>query len=163
AALVAREGTPVAALATMGGHAQPQTHVQVLTNLLDFAMEPQEAIERPRFVQGRMRPTDPADRLRVEARVPARVRATLVRRRAAPAGPRRGGWGRGGRGRWPPPGAGGGGGGRAAGWPRGGRIRGATAPPSATEGEGNKGAHPPSPPPPPQAEGRPSAGGGGAE
>jgi gamma-glutamyltranspeptidase len=80
AALVLRDAVPVAALATMGGHAQPQTHVQVLTNLLDFGMDPQEAIERPRFVQGRMRPTDSADRLRVEARVPARVRAVLARR-----------------------------------------------------------------------------------
>ncbi len=80
AALVVRGTAPVAALATMGGHAQPQTHVQVLTNLLDFGMDPQEAIERPRFVQGRMRPTDPADRLRIEARVPARVRAALARR-----------------------------------------------------------------------------------
>ncbi len=80
AALVLRDGAPAAALATMGGHAQPQTHVQVLTNLLDFGMDPQEAIERPRFVQGRMRVTDPEDRLRIEARVPPRVRAALVRR-----------------------------------------------------------------------------------
>ncbi len=80
AALVTRAGRPVAALATMGGHGQPQTHVQVLTNLLDFGMDPQEAIERPRFVQGRVRPTDPDDRLRVERRVPARVLATLRRR-----------------------------------------------------------------------------------
>lgn len=80
AALVLRDGAPAAALATMGGHAQPQTHVQVLTNLLDFGMDPQEAIERPRFVQGRMRVSDPEDRLRIEARVPPRVRAALIRR-----------------------------------------------------------------------------------
>jgi gamma-glutamyltranspeptidase/glutathione hydrolase len=80
ATLVTRAGRPVAALATMGGHGQPQTHVQVLTNLLEFGMDPQEAIERPRFVQGRVRPTDPDDRLRVERRVPARVLATLRRR-----------------------------------------------------------------------------------
>jgi gamma-glutamyltranspeptidase/glutathione hydrolase len=77
AALVTRASTPVAALATMGGHGQPQTHVQVLTNLLDFAMDPQDAIERPRFIQGRMRPTDPDDRLRVESRVPAATQAAL--------------------------------------------------------------------------------------
>jgi gamma-glutamyltranspeptidase/glutathione hydrolase len=40
----------------------------------------QEAIERPRFIQGRMRPTDPDDRLRIEARVGPRVLATLRRR-----------------------------------------------------------------------------------
>ena len=50
AALVTRDAAPAAALATMGGHGQPQTHVQVLTNLLDFGMDPQGAIERPRFV-----------------------------------------------------------------------------------------------------------------
>jgi gamma-glutamyltranspeptidase/glutathione hydrolase len=80
AALVTRGDAPVAALATMGGHGQPQTHVQVLTNLLDFELDPQEAIERPRFVQGRMRPTDPDDRLRVEACVPDGVREALRER-----------------------------------------------------------------------------------
>lgn len=80
ATLVTRDGAPAAALATMGGHGQPQTHVQVLTNLLDFGMDPQAAIERPRFIQGRMRPTDPDDGLRIEGRVPGRVRALLRRR-----------------------------------------------------------------------------------
>jgi gamma-glutamyltranspeptidase/glutathione hydrolase len=80
AALGFRDGAPAAALATMGGHGQAQTHVQILTNLLDFGMDPQEAIERPRFVQGRLRPTDAADRLRVERRVSAAVRGALVRR-----------------------------------------------------------------------------------
>ncbi len=73
ATLVLQGGAPSAALATMGGHAQPQTHLQVLTNLLDFGMDPQEAIERPRVVHGRMRPTDPDDRLRIERRLPLAV------------------------------------------------------------------------------------------
>lgn len=80
AALVVQDGAPTVAFATMGGHGQPQTHLQVLTNLLDFGMDPQEAIERPRFVQGRMRPTDPDDRLRIEGRVPARVLGGLRQR-----------------------------------------------------------------------------------
>ncbi len=80
AALVLRDGAPHAALATMGGYGQAQTHLQVLTNLLDFGMDPQEAIERPRFVQGRVRVTDSEDRLRIEGRVPRRVRAALARR-----------------------------------------------------------------------------------
>ncbi|PYM63898.1 MAG: gamma-glutamyltransferase [Candidatus Rokuibacteriota bacterium] len=80
ASLALRGGTPVAALATMGGHGQPQTHLQVLVNILDFGMDPQEAVERPRVIQGRFRHTDPADRLRVEARVSARTVATLRRR-----------------------------------------------------------------------------------
>ncbi|MGH7320913.1 MAG: gamma-glutamyltransferase [Candidatus Rokuibacteriota bacterium] len=80
AALVTRDAQPLVALATMGGYGQPQTHLQVLTHLLDFDMDPQEAIERPRVIQGRMRPTDPDDRLRIEARVSGRVRAALKRR-----------------------------------------------------------------------------------
>jgi gamma-glutamyltranspeptidase len=77
AALLTRDGRPAGALATMGAHGQPQTHVQVLTNLIDFGQDPQEAIERPRFVQGRMRPTDRADRLRLESRLPPATVATL--------------------------------------------------------------------------------------
>jgi gamma-glutamyltranspeptidase/glutathione hydrolase len=80
ASLVLEAGEPAAALATMGGHGQPQTHLQILVNLLDFGMSPQEAIERPRVIQGRVRPTDPGDRLRVESRVPPRTLATLRRR-----------------------------------------------------------------------------------
>jgi gamma-glutamyltranspeptidase/glutathione hydrolase len=80
ATLAVRDGAPVAALATMGGHAQPQTHLQVLTNLLDFGMDPQEAVERPRVVQGQMRPTDPTDRLRVEPALGRRVIEGLRRR-----------------------------------------------------------------------------------
>jgi gamma-glutamyltranspeptidase/glutathione hydrolase len=32
-----------------GGHVQPQVQVQILTNLIDFGMTPQEAISAPRF------------------------------------------------------------------------------------------------------------------
>jgi gamma-glutamyltranspeptidase/glutathione hydrolase len=32
-----------------GGHVQPQVQVQIITNLIDFAMTPQEAISAPRF------------------------------------------------------------------------------------------------------------------
>ncbi len=42
----------------MGGDGQAMFHAQALTNVLDYGMEIQEAIERPRFVYG---PIDPGD------------------------------------------------------------------------------------------------------
>ncbi len=38
---------PWSGFATMGGNGQAMFHLQVLTNLLDYGMDPQEAIERP--------------------------------------------------------------------------------------------------------------------
>jgi len=56
-------------------------HTQGLTNLLDYGMEIQEAIERPRFVYGRIDPDDTdTDAARIESRVPAEVRDGLTRR-----------------------------------------------------------------------------------
>jgi gamma-glutamyltranspeptidase/glutathione hydrolase len=66
--------------ANMGGDGQAMFHVQCLTNLLDYGMEIQEAIERPRFMFGRLTPADPADLLRIEGRVPAEVVEALRQR-----------------------------------------------------------------------------------
>jgi gamma-glutamyltranspeptidase len=54
-AMVLRDGKPYMALGTMGGDAQPQVHVQLLTAMLDFGMNPQQAISAPRWRSGRMR------------------------------------------------------------------------------------------------------------
>lgn len=48
-AFVTREGRPWLAFGVMGGDMQPQGHVQVLLNLLEFGMDLQEAIDAPRF------------------------------------------------------------------------------------------------------------------
>jgi gamma-glutamyltranspeptidase / glutathione hydrolase len=61
------------AYATPGGHAQTQTLVQILNNLVVFGMDVQEAVEAPRF-------THEPGRLLVEARVPTAVRSALGRR-----------------------------------------------------------------------------------
>jgi gamma-glutamyltranspeptidase/glutathione hydrolase len=48
-ALATRNGKPWLSYGVMGGHMQPQGHVQVLLNMVDFGMGPQDAIEAPRF------------------------------------------------------------------------------------------------------------------
>ncbi len=47
-AFVTKAGRPVFSFGVMGGGFQPQGHVQVLMNLLDFGMSPQQAGEQPR-------------------------------------------------------------------------------------------------------------------
>jgi gamma-glutamyltranspeptidase/glutathione hydrolase len=73
ASIVTRDGLPVVAFSTMGGQGQAMFHAQVLTNLLDYEMDPQEAIERPRFVIGAFSAADADDTVHLEGRVPAEV------------------------------------------------------------------------------------------
>ncbi len=48
-AFVTRKGEPVFSFGVMGGSMQPQGHVQVLLNILEFGMNVQEAGDAPRF------------------------------------------------------------------------------------------------------------------
>jgi len=81
ACVVTRDGAPVLGYSTMGGDGQAMFHAQALTNVLDYGMEIQEAIERPRFVCGKIDPDEPdTDVVRLESRVPEDVRAGLARR-----------------------------------------------------------------------------------
>ena len=49
-AMLMRDGRPWMALGAMGGDGQPQTLVQLVNALVDDALDPQQAVERPRFV-----------------------------------------------------------------------------------------------------------------
>jgi len=51
-AMVTRNGRPVFSFGVMGGSMQPQGHVQVLCNIIDFGMNIQEAGDAPRWRHG---------------------------------------------------------------------------------------------------------------
>jgi len=61
--MVLRDGQPYMAIGTMGGDAQPQIHVQILTAMLDFGMNCQQAISAPRWHSGRAYLTGEQDSL----------------------------------------------------------------------------------------------------
>jgi len=47
--MVTREGKLAICFGVMGGFMQPQWHVQVLSNIVDHGMNPQQALDAPRF------------------------------------------------------------------------------------------------------------------
>ncbi|MFI4862104.1 MAG: gamma-glutamyltransferase family protein [Phycisphaerales bacterium JB063] len=48
-AFVLREGKPVLSFGVMGGHMQPQGHVQMVTRIFDYGQDPQQASDAPRW------------------------------------------------------------------------------------------------------------------
>ncbi len=85
-ALVTKDGKPWLVFGVMGGDMQPQGHVQVLCNLIDFGMNVQEAGEAPRVQHlGSATPTGhPGDAdggtVAAENGIPAAVVEELLRR-----------------------------------------------------------------------------------
>ena len=73
ASITTRDDRPVLGFATMGGNGQAMFHLQVLTNVFDYGLDIQEAIERPRFLIGAFLPDESAEMIRVESRVDADV------------------------------------------------------------------------------------------
>ena len=83
-AFAMKGGKPWLSFGVMGGDMQPQGHVQVLVNLIDFDMNLQEAGDAPRFYHGgSSEPTGTlmttGGTLHLEAGVPAEVRRDLRR------------------------------------------------------------------------------------
>ena len=79
-AMVLKDGKPYMAFGVMGAHFQPMGHVYVMSNMFDYGMDPQEALDAPRvFFEG--------DALLVEESVPdggrRRPEAARPSRRAA--------------------------------------------------------------------------------
>jgi len=58
-AMVLKDSKPYLVLGCMGGDAQPQIHVQLLSAILDFGMNVQQAISAPRWRSGRVRVAAP--------------------------------------------------------------------------------------------------------
>lgn len=52
-AMLLKDGVPVMAYGTMGGEGQPQTQAAMLTRMIDFGFDVQQAIEAPRWLMGR--------------------------------------------------------------------------------------------------------------
>ena len=72
--MIFKDGKPYAALGLKGGHVQPQVQVQIIANLIDFGMTPQEAIAAPRFnhIEG--------GKVGLEPEIAESVKAELTRR-----------------------------------------------------------------------------------
>jgi gamma-glutamyltranspeptidase/glutathione hydrolase len=76
--IVLKDGQPFMTLGTPGGDSQPQSSLQVFTNMIDFGLNVQEAVEAPRFC-GYSFPRSPwphrtyANRLEVEGRISQEV------------------------------------------------------------------------------------------
>ncbi len=82
---VTKDGKPWLSFGVMGGDMQPQGHVQVLCNMIDFGMDPQEAGEAPRFRHyGSSEPTgvpnDGAGAVSLESGIGPEVRQALEAR-----------------------------------------------------------------------------------
>lgn len=66
AVLVEHAGQPEMLLATPGGRGQVQTSFQVIVNAIDGGMDPQHAIDAPRWLSGAPRRPEPNDHLFLE-------------------------------------------------------------------------------------------------
>ena len=78
-ALLARAGRPCLAFGSMGGEGQPQAQAAIVTRIVDFGYDVQQAIEAPRWLMGRTWGT-PTRNLSLEGRISDEVVRELKRR-----------------------------------------------------------------------------------
>lgn len=76
-AMACRDGVPYLLYGTQGGEGQPQTQAALLTRMVDYGMDPQTAIDEPRWVWGRTWGEATRD-LKLECRVDEAVRRKLA-------------------------------------------------------------------------------------
>jgi len=69
------DGSLYAPFGVMGGFMQPQGHVQVVVAMIDDGLDPQAALDRPRFC---LTTATPASRVEIEEGVPFEMLATLA-------------------------------------------------------------------------------------
>lgn len=80
AGMLFKDGSPELVYGTMGGEGQPQTQAALVARIIDYGMAPQEAIEAPRWLQGRMLDlSQPGSQLHLEGRVRDDVVVALKR------------------------------------------------------------------------------------
>ena len=77
--MVMRDGKPYLAFGSMGGEGQPQAQAALMTRLVDFGYDVQQAIEAPRWLMGRTWGT-PSRNLSLEGRINDQVVRELKRR-----------------------------------------------------------------------------------
>jgi len=78
-ALLLRDGKPYLAFGSMGGEGQPQTQAALVTRIVDFGYDVQQAIEAPRWLMGRTWGTRSRN-LSLEGRISDEVARELKRR-----------------------------------------------------------------------------------
>ncbi len=84
-AMLYREGKPYLVYGSMGGEGQPQTHAAMVSRIVDFGYDVQQAIEAPRWLMGRTWGTKVQD-LSLEGRISDLV-ANELKRRGQPVKP----------------------------------------------------------------------------
>lgn len=67
-AMALRDGKPALLFGTQGGDGQLQTQTSLLVRMIDYGMDPQEAINEPRWIWGRVK-GEPVTELRLEKRI----------------------------------------------------------------------------------------------